>query len=96
VGGDALVSAYELTLEADYEIRNQSGMLIVPVATSSVARSYDYSPGDASSASQQEALLRREMRRDLAQQILRRLYAVTGSEPATEQPLEADHGQTAP
>lgn len=99
VGGDALASAYELTLEADYEIRDYNNQLLIPIATSSVTRSYDYSPSDATSASQQEALLQREMRRDLAQQILRRLYAVAGSGAAAAppaEPVEVEHGQTSP
>jgi LPS-assembly lipoprotein len=99
VGGDALASAYELTLEADYEIRDSHNQLLIPIATSSVTRSYDYSPSDATSASQQEALLHREMRRDLAQQILRRLYAVTANGAVAvppAEPLEVEHGQTSP
>ena len=75
----------------DYEIRNRQGVLLAPMTTATNARTYDYSAGNASSASQEEALLLREMRRDIAQQMLRRLQAVSVNSAA-----EVTDGQTAP
>lgn len=94
VGSDALTSAYQIILSVDYEIRNREGALLAPMTTATNARTYDYSAGNASSAAQEEALLLREMRRDIAQQMLRRLQAVSLNAPATAS--ETTNGQAAP
>ncbi len=91
VGSDALTSAYQIILSVDYEIRDRQGVLLAPMTTATNSRTYDYSAGNASSAAQEEALLLREMRRDIAQQMLRRLQAVSINNPTGS----AD-GQTAP
>lgn len=91
VGSDALTSAYQIILSVGYEIRDSNGQLLAPQTTATNTRTYDYSAGNASSAAQEEALLLREMRRDIAQQMLRRLQAVSLNNPAG-----ADNGQTAP
>lgn len=75
VGSDALSSAYELTLKAAYEIRTKNSALPTKAIAISV-RSFSYNTASISSATQEEALLLGEMRRDLVQQILRRLNAV--------------------
>jgi len=75
VGSDALSSAYELTLKADYEIRTKNNVLPTKATATSV-RSFNYNTASISSATQEEALLITEMRRDLVQQMLRRLNAV--------------------
>lgn len=92
VGSDALTSAYQILLSVDYEIRNSNGELVAPMTTANNSRAYDYSAGNASSAAQEEALLMREMRRDIAQQMLRRLQAVSLNNPTPVAP----HGQAAP
>lgn len=75
VGSDALSSAYELTLKAAYEIRTRDSVLPTKATAVSV-RSFSYNTASISSATQEEALLISEMRRDLVQQMLRRLNAV--------------------
>ena len=80
VGADALSSAYEITLSVDYEIRfKDTDKVAKSVATS--VRSFNYNTASLSSAAQEEILLEKEMRRDLAQQILRRLSAVVKNPP---------------
>lgn len=75
VGSDALSSAYEITLKASYEIRSKNTALPTKATAISV-RSLSYNTASISSATQEEALLIGEMRRDLVQQMLRRLNAV--------------------
>lgn len=86
VGSDALSSAYELTLKAAYEIRTKNSALPTKATAVSV-RSFSYNTASISSATQEEALLINEMRRDLVQQILRRLNAVVShpQAPTTNQ-----------
>ena len=75
VGSDALSSAYELTLKVAYEIRTKNTALPTKATAVSV-RSFSYNTASISSAAQEEALLISEMRRDLVQQMLRRLNSV--------------------
>ncbi|HWV16235.1 MAG TPA: LPS assembly lipoprotein LptE [Cellvibrio sp.] len=75
VGSDALSSAYELSLKADYEIRGKNNPLPAKATAISI-RNFNYNTASISSATQEEALLITEMRRDLVQQMLRRLNAV--------------------
>lgn len=73
VGSDALTSAYELILRVDYRI-SHAGVVITPLDTSArVSRTYNYNVNNANSAAQEEELVLREMRRELAQTILRRV-----------------------
>lgn len=98
VGADTLASAYELTLEAEFDIRSRTGDTLVHGASASIIRSYDYSVGDGSTH-QQERLLVREMRRELGQQILRRFYAIAGRDPDAAPDtdlLEDAHGEASP
>jgi len=96
VGGDALSSSYEITLKADYEIHVKNSNQITK-DTAIVVRSYNYNTASINSATQEEVLLDQEMRRDLAQQMLRRLSAVVAN-PQSEQNHSDEHknGKTAP
>lgn len=95
VGSDALTSAYEITLKAEYEIRAANGAVLAPATTATTTRTYNYSASNASSAAQEEAILLREMRRDIAQQMLRRLQTLSTQSPANNS-SEANNGQAAP
>lgn len=111
LGSDALASAYELTLSAHFNVLDSRGMPIATRLTSRITRSYNASAASAGSSSQEELLLLREMREELAQQILRQLQAVIsaaqaqGLESRTQPPAptspepateEASHGEAAP
>lgn len=93
VGSDALSSAYEITLKAEYEIRIKNSVLATQ-ATASTLRSFNYNTASISSSAQEEMLLMKEMRRELAQQMLRRLNAVITHPQTTSS--EPSNGQTAP
>ena len=94
VGSDALTSAYDLMLSVDYVVSDAQGTLLTPETTATTSQTYNYSAGNASSSIQEEATLIREMHRDLAQQLLRRLQTVIARQPAPTS--ETPDGQTAP
>jgi LPS-assembly lipoprotein len=99
VGNNALSSAYELTLKADYEIRAKNSDYITKAAAFSV-RSFNYNSTAIGSAAQEEALLMKEMQRELVQQILRRLNAVAshpqGQTSSLSTHSEPSNGKAAP
>lgn len=96
VGGDALSSAYEITLKANYEIVLKNNSHPIKAVAISV-RSFNYNTASINSATQEEAMLDSEMRRDVAQQMLRRLNAVI-THPPIEKSKKGDknNGKTAP
>lgn len=72
VGSDALTSAYEIILSIEYSLSDANG-IITPLNTkASLSRTYDYNVNNANSATQEEELVLQEMRRELANTILRR------------------------
>lgn len=84
VGSDALTSAYEIILRIDYSVSNAQG-IITPLGTNArISRTYNYNVNNANSAAQEEELVLREMRRELAQTILRRVKNLNAkAAPAT-------------
>ncbi len=86
VGSDALTSAYEIILRVDYSISNASGV-ITPLDTSArTSRTYNYNVNNANSAAQEEELVLREMRRELANNILRRVKNLSVKAATTPTP----------
>lgn len=97
VGSDALTSAYELTLRVNYSIE-KAGTIITPRDTSArVSRTYNFNVNNVNSAAQEEELVLQEMRRDLAQTVLRRLKKLNASPmPANAVPSTTTPSTTAP
>jgi LPS-assembly lipoprotein len=86
VGSDALTSAYEIILRVDYSISNASGV-ITPLDTSARAtRTYNYNVNNANGAAQEEELVLREMRRELANTVLRRVKNLSVKAASTPTP----------
>lgn len=89
VGSDALTSAYEMIMTLDYSVSNAEGV-ITPLDTSArTSRTYNYNVNNANSAEQEEELTLIEMRRDLAQTILRRVKNINAriqTQPAIQTP----------
>lgn len=83
VGGDALANAYELTLAVSYQIQNANAEQLGSMNTAQATRSYNYNASNPSSAQQEEGILKTEMRRDLTQQILRRMSILIKNQQAT-------------
>ncbi len=73
---DALANEYELSMSAHFRILGPDGQIVLPNTQASVTRSFDHDPSDALSKSEEERLLRREMRADLIAQIIRQLRFV--------------------
>lgn len=91
VGSDALTSAYEIILSVDYRVSNAQGILTPRNTSARISRTYNYNVNNANGAAQEEELVLREMRRELASSILRRVKNISAkpvvtptSAPATE------------
>ncbi len=82
VGNDALVNAYELILSVNYQISSPDKLLTEANTRGSISRTYNFDVNQANYSEQEEALILREMHRDLAQQILRRLKVLASKEKA--------------
>jgi len=79
--GTAKVAEYELTSSVTFSVNSQEGEKLVAPTLLSVEKSYLYNSANAVSAYEEESLLRKEMQRDLVQQLIRRYR---GIKPATE------------
>lgn len=77
----AKVAEYALTSSINFSVKNQQGETLIPQTLLSVEKSYLYNSNNAVSSYEEEALLRREMERDLVQQLIRRYRAI---KPTTE------------
>jgi LPS-assembly lipoprotein len=98
VGGDALSSSYEITRKVNYEIGLKNSEHTTKGTAISV-RSFNYNTAAINSATQEEILLDQEMRRDLAQQMLRRLSAVIANpndQTKSKKTVTGENGKTAP
>ncbi len=73
---DALANEYELSMSARFRIMDPEGKLLLKSTDAKVLRSFDHDPSDALSKSEEEQLLRQEMRSDLISQIIRQLRFV--------------------
>ncbi|MEL7400484.1 MAG: LPS assembly lipoprotein LptE, partial [Pseudomonadota bacterium] len=76
--------------EVDYSIADADGNILAPLTTARVIRSYNYDRNDVIAKNEEESLIRKEMRTQLAAQILNRLRFL--NKPATA----SSNGQTAP
>jgi len=83
VGSDALTNAYEIILRVDYSISNANGVLTPRDTSARASRTYNYNVNNANSAAQEEELVLIELRRDLAQTILRRVKNIGAKAAAT-------------
>jgi LPS-assembly lipoprotein len=84
VGSDALTSAYEIILRVPFSLSNATGE-ITPADTSvNITRTYNYNVNNANSATQEEELVVREMRREAVQTILRRVKNLAAKQTANK------------
>ncbi|MBB6522936.1 LPS assembly lipoprotein LptE [Pseudoteredinibacter isoporae] len=83
VGSQILAAEYELNMQVDYQIaqlKTEEGKKpYVDGARASTIRSYAYDPNNTLGKDQEERQLRREMRSEIVQQILRRLALISQS-----------------
>ncbi len=76
----ARVSEYELRLVISYQVEDSTGTVLLPLGQVELARSFAFDAQAAIGASQEEALIREELTRDAARQIL--LRVARGLRPA--------------
>lgn len=74
--GNAKVAEYELTSTVSYTIHNREGQQLIEPTQLNVARTYLYNADNAVSSFEEESLLRKEMQRELVQQLIRRYSAI--------------------
>lgn len=73
VNSNTIVREYELITRAEYEIKNGGGEILLEPTESSLSRPYTFNQNAVVSASEEEEIIQRELRLELAQQIVRRL-----------------------
>jgi LPS-assembly lipoprotein len=89
VGGDALASEYELTMEVDYSIDRGEEPLLEK-DTARVIRTYDYNRNQVLGSSGEEDIIKAEMRNELIQQIVRRLRFLATAPAAPAESSDAE------
>ncbi|MCB1684541.1 MAG: LPS assembly lipoprotein LptE [Pseudomonadales bacterium] len=77
VNDQARTEQYELSLNIQYEIRDESGAVLLPPRWIRALRIYRVDRDNLVGSSEEEALLEREMVNDLIQQLMRSVDAVT-------------------
>lgn len=70
------VAEYALTSSLTFSVKDQQGEELIPPTLLSVEKTYLYNSANAISSYEEEALLRREMERDLIQQLIRRYRGI--------------------
>lgn len=82
VGSDALTSAYEIILRVPFTLSDANGAITPKDTSASISRTYNYNVNNANSATQEEELVICEMRRELAQTVLRRVKSLAAKQSA--------------
>ena len=72
----ARAAEYQLNEEVDFLILGADGQPLIPPATASVERVYEFNEDDILAAQNEEKLVRDSMRQDIVRQILNRLRVV--------------------
>ena len=69
----AITAEYELTLTLSYRIVDATEQALKPASQASLTRSYTFDPSDIAGKNKEEALIRSDIRRGIARQILQQL-----------------------
>ena len=70
---DATTAEFELTLTLDYEIRDNQQNILRPKNTVRITRSYNFNQDSIASSNNEETLLRKDLQRAAARQIIQQL-----------------------
>lgn len=70
---DQTTAEFELTLTLDYEIRDNQQELLRPKNTIRITRSYNFNQDDIGGSDKEDALLRKDLQRAAARQIIQQL-----------------------
>ena len=79
VSSSAKVREYELYYGIEFEVQDAQGKTVVPRQQVELRRDYLFDENEVLAKDTEEAVVRKEMVRDAAQQILRRIQAVAGA-----------------
>ena len=75
VGGTARVQEYAVRYRVELELAGADGTVILPRTPIELEREYSFDETQALGAAQEEALIRKELQREMVQQVLRRIEA---------------------
>lgn len=75
ISADISVSEYELRMQTVFQVTAAGNVEVIPVSTLVTERIYSFNRSSLVGSSEEEKILKREMRRDVANQILRRFSA---------------------
>jgi LPS-assembly lipoprotein len=73
---------YELILQVRFSLTAQDGKLLIPPTSLSIQRMYEYDSSNLVGSDAEEELLRQEMRREIADSIVRRMESTINSQAA--------------
>jgi LPS-assembly lipoprotein len=76
------VAKYELILEVRFSLTARDGTLLTPPTSLSIQRTYEYDSSNLVGSDAEEELLRQEMRREIAESILRRMSTTINNQAA--------------
>lgn len=96
LGSDALAAQYEFISSADFEFRTPSGDLLGMPDKVQITRSVNFDASQVLGSASESELVKREMTRDLASQIIRRLSFLANAPSATATSTQGHHGTPAP
>jgi len=88
VSGAARTAEFELIVHIRYAIRDAAGSYLAQPATLRSSRRYFLDRGNLVGSNEEQALLRRELRTQLIQQVMRVLNTVSRTAPAKTAPVE--------
>ena len=78
IGANARATEFELTLSTTMQVRDTQGKEVVPVSEVVVHKIMTHDPDNVTGKVEESNLLRREMRQELVQQLMRNIrYAAT-------------------
>lgn len=95
LGTDAVADSIALSLSADYAIFDQQGQAVIARGPAKVSRNFNFDRDNLAAKNQEEKIIEAELRRELAQQILRSFrFALKqqskASAPATNTPAASE------
>ncbi len=78
VNSDSTTAEFELTLKLNYEIRDNQKNILRPKTEIELVRSYNFNQNDIGSSDKEDAILRRDLQRAAARQIIQQLTILDG------------------
>lgn len=80
LNADARAAEFELTMRSTFSVLDRKGQLVMPDTTASVVKQMENDPQNVVGKEEEARILKSEMRRQLAQQIMRRIAFFAASQ----------------